>query len=84
MPAEYTPQVIADHFRQTNERLRRIEEQLARLSESTGVPYERPLAEIPEDVQELARSGKSLEAMKLYRELTNASAEDARKVIAGL
>jgi hypothetical protein len=33
---------------------------------------------------ELAQSGKTLEAMKRYRELTNASADRAREVVQGL
>jgi len=33
---------------------------------------------------ELARAGKTLEAMTRYRALTNASAADARSVVMGL
>jgi hypothetical protein len=45
------------------------------------VPYDRPAAEIPAEVVELARSGNRVEAMRLYRDLMNASVEEAREAL---
>jgi hypothetical protein len=69
---------------QLGKRLEAIEEQLERLSKLAGVPYARPLAEVPPEIVELARAGKTLEAIRQYRELTNASLEDARSVVLSL
>jgi hypothetical protein len=69
---------------QIRQRCRNIEAQLAILSEKVGVPYINPSASVPPEVTELARAGKRLDAMKRYRELTNATADEARAVIQGL
>jgi ribosomal protein L7/L12 len=83
MPA-FNEALIGMQFQRVNERLRAIEEQLAVLSEKAGVPYERPGANLPEDVVELAKAGKELEAVKRYRELTGADAREAQEVVAGI
>ena len=57
---------------------------MAILSDRLGVSYERPLAEVPPEIVELARSGNTLQAIKRYRELTGASLEDARSVVMSL
>ena len=66
------------------ERFRTIEAQLARISEKLGIPYENPADAVPQEVVELAHNGKRLEAVTLYRQLTNASIGEARDVISGL
>ncbi len=40
--------------------------------------------DVPEDVIELAKAGKELEAVKRYRELTGVDAGEAQKVVAGI
>jgi ribosomal protein L7/L12 len=75
---------IPEMFDRVNERLRAIEAQLALLSEKAGVPYETPGSDVPEDVVELAKEGKTLEAIKRYRELTGAGGNEAREVVAGI
>jgi hypothetical protein len=48
-------------------------------------PYADPRAgAIPPEVLMLARSGKKIQAIKLYRELTDADLKTAKKVIDGL
>ena len=84
MPGEYSQATLAAHFEETNRRLAAIEEQLALVSENLGLPYTTPTAGVPPDVVELARAGKQLEAIKRYRDLTGASMNDARSVVAGL
>ncbi len=69
---------------QIGKRLEAIEEQLETLSRHAGVPYARPLAEVPQEIVELARAGKTLEAIKQYRALTNAGLEEARNVVMSL
>ena len=83
MPA-FNEALIGVQFERINERLRAIEAQLEVLSEKTGVPYERPGKEVPQEVVDLRVAGKELEAMKLYRELTGADAKEAQEVIAGI
>lgn len=83
MPA-YNEALIGLQFERIGERLRAIEAQLALLSEKAGVPYENPIDGVPEDVVELVKAGKSLEAMKRYREVTGASGKEAQEVVAGI
>ncbi|WP_248964530.1 hypothetical protein [Sphaerisporangium perillae] len=80
----YDSYALARHFEQISERFARIETQLALLSEKLGVPYDPPSAGVPTEVVQLARAGKELEAIKLYRAMTNASLVEAREVVLGL
>jgi ribosomal protein L7/L12 len=72
---------IMRYIEAINERLRRLEGQIETLSERVGVPFASPTAALPPDVVELARANKRIEAIKRYRELTNASLEEARQVV---
>jgi ribosomal protein L7/L12 len=83
MPA-FNEAMIGIQFDRIGERLRAIEAQLALLSEKAGVPYESPSAGVPGEVVELVRGGKTLEAIKRYRELTGAGSDEAREVVAGI
>ena len=66
------------------ERFRAIEAQLAVISEKLGIPYETPGDSVPQEVVELVQAGKRLEAATRYRQLTNASFDEAREVISRL
>jgi ribosomal protein L7/L12 len=46
--------------------------------------YEAAIDGVPPDVIALAEAGKQLEAIKRYRELTNADFEKARDVVSAL
>jgi len=76
--------MIGVQFERISARFRAIEDQLALLSEKAGVPYSRPSDGIPEDVVELAKAGKELDAIKRYRELTGADTKEAQEAIAGI
>ena len=84
MPAQMDQQQLDRRLKAIGERFRAIEQQLVVLSEKAGVPYTPPAGEVPPEVAALAADGKTLEAMKLYRELTGADADSARDVILGL
>jgi ribosomal protein L7/L12 len=84
MPGAYNQESLERHFKQINERLRSIEQQLTRLSGEAGIPYEAPMAEVPQEVIDLAESGDTMGAMKKYRELTGAGAEEATRAVQGL
>jgi ribosomal protein L7/L12 len=83
MPA-FNEALIGVQFERINERFRAIEAQLSLLSEKTGVPYTNPSADVPAEVVELARTGDTLKAVKLYRELTGAGSDEAREIVAGI
>ena len=83
MPA-WNPAEMPRLFDRLNERVRAIEAQLTILSEKAGLPYEAPSDGVPEDVVELARAGKQLEAVTRYRELTGADIDEAREVVGRL
>jgi hypothetical protein len=84
MPAAYEAADLQRIFNRINDRIRAIEDHLAVLSQQAGVPYDRPGDDAPPEVVELARSGKQLEAIKKYRELTGADFDTARTVVGGL
>jgi len=65
-------------------RLRRLEEQVALLSEKLGVAFDDPAAGTPPEVVELARNGRKIEAIKRYRELTGVGLAGAKDVVDGL
>ena len=84
MSGVYSQQDLERHFAGINERLGAIEAQLKILSEKAGVEYQPPLETIPEDIVELARAGKKIEAVKRYREVVNDDPDEARKVVGGI
>ena len=84
MPGEYSQATLQAHFESINKRLRMIEEQLVRISETGGFAYTPSWSQVPEEVVALAGEGKQLEAMKRYRELTGANMDQARDVVVGL
>jgi ribosomal protein L7/L12 len=75
---------IPEMFERVNKRLRAIEEQLALLSAKAGVPYAAPSAGVPQEVVDLARSGRTLDAIKKYRELTGVGHAEASEVVTGI
>ena len=84
MPAAYDAGDLQRIFRQINDRIRAIEEHLVVLSEKAGVAYSLPSEGLPKEVIELARAGKTLDAIKLYREMTNADFETARAAVSAV
>jgi ribosomal protein L7/L12 len=84
MPGEYTQATIAAYIDQTRLRLGRIEEQVALVSERLGMPWQPASAGVPADVVELARAGKTMEAIKRYREMTDATFEEARDAVSAV
>jgi predicted negative regulator of RcsB-dependent stress response len=84
MPAAFDAEQLLRRFNAINERLREIEAHLVVLSEKAGVDYTPPADEVPADVAKLAAEGKTLEAMKAYRQATGADADKARDVVLGL
>jgi hypothetical protein len=81
MGGTYSQQQLELKFNSISERLAAIEGQLKTLSEGAGVSYEEPLADLPPDVLELARTGKKMEAAKLYRELTGADSKESIEAV---
>ena len=80
----YNNQQVTLYIDQFFERFRRIEEQLALISEKLGVPYEQPGAGVPAEVVEMVHAGDRMGAIRRYRELTGAGAEEARDAIGQL
>lgn len=81
MPAAYDAEDLQRRFAAVSERMSAIEAQLAALSEKAGVPYEAPADQVPAEVTEMLSQGDTRGAMKRYRELTGAGADDARKAL---
>ncbi len=65
-------------------RLDYIEEHLVHLGHAVGYSYAPMNAEVPPGVKELVRAGKTLEAIKAYREATGASLDQARERVYSL
>jgi hypothetical protein len=64
------------------ERLDYIERYLVDLGQVAGYRYAPFSTGLPAEVAELARAGKTLEAVKLYRQLTDANFEQAKVAVA--
>jgi hypothetical protein len=80
----YNSQQVTLYIDQLRDRLRRTEDQLALLSERLGIPYERPGDGVPPEVAALVEAGDRLGAMRKYRELTGAGAQEAQEAIGRL
>ena len=65
-------------------RLDYIEEHLVHMGNAVGYRYAPFNSEVPDEVKQLAREGKTLEAMKAYRAATGASAAQAKSVVLSL
>jgi ribosomal protein L7/L12 len=65
-------------------RLDYIEEHLVHLGEAVGFRYAPMNSGVPPEVKELVRAGKTLEALRRYREVTGASLEQAKAVVLSL
>jgi len=63
------------------ERLDYIEKYLVDLGQATGYRYAPFSTGLPPEVAELARAGKMLDAIKLYRQLTNANLDQAKTAV---
>jgi len=75
---------ISSYIEQMFDRLRRIEQQLAVLSEQAGVPYDNPAAGAAPEVLELVEAGDRMGAIRKYRELTGADLDEARAAVEAL
>lgn len=82
--AVYSPGDVTVYIQEFFDRFRAIEAQLALISEKLGIPYESPADSAPREVVELVHAGKRIEAVTRYRQLTNASLDEAREVISRL
>lgn len=80
----YNELQLSSFIDQVFERLRKIEEQLAVLSEKAGVPYAAPSSNAPDEVVELVQQGDRIGAIRKYRELTGCGMDEAKEVVAGL
>jgi ribosomal protein L7/L12 len=65
-------------------RLDYIEEHLVNLGEAVGYRYAPMNSGVPPEVKELVRAGKTLEALRRYREVTGASLDQAKAVVLSL
>jgi ribosomal protein L7/L12 len=65
--------------KQLERRLERVERKLDLLMQHQGV--QQPEPEFDQDVVNLARSGRKIEAIKRYRELTGAGLKDAKDAV---
>jgi pentatricopeptide repeat protein len=68
-------------FQKLNERLDHIEQYLVAMGAAAGYAYAPFNSGMPPEVKALARAGKTLEALKLYREMTGASFEQAKAAV---
>ncbi|MGE3076978.1 MAG: hypothetical protein AB7N24_19795 [Dehalococcoidia bacterium] len=65
-------------------RLDYIEEHLAQMGRAVGYTYTLFGSDVPPEVKELMRAGKTLEAIKRYREATGASLAEAQQYVNSL
>jgi hypothetical protein len=65
-------------------RLDYIEEHLVHMGRVVGYSYAPMNADSPPEIRELMRAGKTLDAIKLYRQATGASLDQAREYVYSL
>ena len=65
-------------------RLDYIEEHLVHMGRAVGYAYAPMNADAPPEVKELMRAGKTIDAIKLYRQATGASLDQAREYVNSL
>jgi ribosomal protein L7/L12 len=65
-------------------RLDYIDEHLVHLGRAVGYSYAPMNADAPAEVKELMRADKTLEAIKVYRQATGASLDEAREYVYSL
>jgi ribosomal protein L7/L12 len=72
-------------FARIEQRLQELETQVMILSAAAGLPYmpapQANIPQIPQEIIDLAHSGRKIEAIKQYRALTGASLEDAKNAV---
>ncbi len=76
-------QVDLEEYAALRVRVTELEMQVAFLMHHLGVTYTPPDRDFGQKLRELAKQGKLLEAIKLYREQTGASLEEARRYLLG-
>jgi ribosomal protein L7/L12 len=62
-------------------RLRRIEDQVKLLSDRAGIPWDDGSSGMHPDVVALAREGKTIQAIKLHREMTGLGLAEAKEAV---
>ena len=76
---------VEPHFRAMSERMEHMEQAISELCAKQGIQWEPLSAGAPQEIKDLVREGKTLEAIKAYRELFPAlDADAARAEIAKL
>jgi ribosomal protein L7/L12 len=68
-------------FQKLSDRLDYIEQHLVAMGAAVGYRYAPFDSGMPPEVEALARAGKTIEALKLYRELTGASFDQAKAAV---
>jgi hypothetical protein len=76
-------QVDLNEYNALRVRVVELEAQVAFLLKHLNLTYVPPDGEFGTKLREMAKQGKILEAIKLYREKTGASMEEARRYIGG-
>jgi ribosomal protein L7/L12 len=71
-------------FQKLNERLDYMEQHMVAMGAAVGYRYAPFESGMPPEVEQLARDGKTIEALKLYRELTGASFDQAKAAVTAL
>ena len=72
---------MSDDESRLAERLERLEHQVALLSEHVGLAFDDGTEGVPDDVVALARSGRRVEAIKLYGTRTGADISTATSIV---
>lgn len=76
-------QVDLNEYAALRVRVVELEQQMAFLMRHLNVAYTSPDGDFGQQLREMAKQGKLLEAIKLYREKTGASMEEAQRFIGG-
>jgi hypothetical protein len=64
-----------------NARILRLENQVKLLSDRLGIPFDDGSSGMPPEVVQLARDGRKIEAIKVYRDLTGAGLAESKQAV---
>ncbi len=76
-------QVDLEEYAALRARVVELEMQVAFLLNQLKLTYVPPDGEFGQQLRDMVKQGKMLEAIKLYRQKTNASLEEARRYLGG-
>jgi ribosomal protein L7/L12 len=76
--------LLEDEVQELRDRVAKLERQVAFLLNSSGLAYEDESPPVSDEIADLVRRGRKIEAIKRYREATGVGLKAAKKYVESL